>query len=71
MMTPKQEDIMPLTDALIVSGIVAAFVIFAIVLAWAEHQTRNLAKPAARQFGDPGKPHVVTTQAKPPGRRAA
>ena len=33
---------MPAVDAVIVAAIVAAFVIFAGVLAWAERQTRDL-----------------------------
>jgi hypothetical protein len=33
---------MPAVDAVIVAAIVTAFVIFAGVLAWAEHQTRDL-----------------------------
>jgi hypothetical protein len=33
---------MPAVDAVIVAAIVAAFVIFAGVLAWAEYQTRDL-----------------------------
>jgi hypothetical protein len=32
---------MPITSVLIVSGIVLAFVVFAVVLAWGEHQTRH------------------------------
>jgi len=32
---------MPLTSVLIVSAIVVAFVVFAVVLAWSEHQTRH------------------------------
>jgi len=35
---------MPLTSILIVSGIVAAFVIFGLTLAWGEIQTRNLVR---------------------------
>ena len=35
-------DVMPVVDAVIVAAIVAAFVIFAGVLAWAEQQTRDL-----------------------------
>jgi hypothetical protein len=42
---------MPAIDAVIVTAIVAAFVIFAGVLAWIEHQTRDL--PAVRS---PQKP---------------
>jgi hypothetical protein len=37
-----KEDVMPAVDAVIVAAIVTAFVIFAGVLAWAEHQTRDL-----------------------------
>ncbi len=40
---------MPAVDAVIVAAIVAAFVIFAGVLAWVEHQTRNL--PTVRSPG--------------------
>jgi multisubunit Na+/H+ antiporter MnhC subunit len=32
---------MPITSALIVSAIVLAFLVFAVVLAWSEHQTRH------------------------------
>ena len=32
---------MPITSVLIVSAIVLAFVVFAAVLAWSEHQTRH------------------------------
>jgi len=32
---------MPLTSVLILSAIVLAFVVFAVVLAWGEHQTRH------------------------------
>lgn len=35
---------MPLSTILIVSGIVAAFAVFGIVLAWGEHRTRNIAR---------------------------
>jgi predicted lysophospholipase L1 biosynthesis ABC-type transport system permease subunit len=37
-------------DVVIVAAIVAAFVIFGGVLAWVEHQTRDL--PAVRSVGD-------------------
>jgi hypothetical protein len=43
---------MPAVDAVIVAAIVAAFVIFAGVLAWAEHQTRDL-PPRARTTRPP------------------
>jgi hypothetical protein len=40
---------MPAVDAVIIAAIVAAFVIFAGVLAWVELQTRDL--PAVRSAG--------------------
>jgi hypothetical protein len=43
---------MPAVDVVIVAAIVAAFVIFAGVLAWAEHQTRDL-PPRARTTRPP------------------
>jgi hypothetical protein len=33
---------MPLTTALVVTGIVTVFALFGIVLAWGDRQTRNL-----------------------------
>ncbi|MGO9396673.1 MAG: hypothetical protein ACLP19_02360 [Xanthobacteraceae bacterium] len=45
---------MPAVDAVIVAAIVAAFVIFGAVLAWAEHQTRNL-PPPVRSAGKAGR----------------
>jgi hypothetical protein len=36
------EEAMPITDALILSGIVAAFVGFGLILAWGEYQTRHI-----------------------------
>jgi len=38
---------MPVTDALILSGIVAAFVGFGVILAWGEYQTRHI-RPTTR-----------------------
>jgi hypothetical protein len=40
---------MPIIDSLIVFAIVAAFIIFAVVLAWADYQTRNLPRPALQR----------------------
>jgi hypothetical protein len=48
---------MPAVDAVIVAAIVAAFVIFAGVLAWVEHETRDLP--------------LVRSPAKPAGGRTA
>jgi hypothetical protein len=47
----KRRDVMTAIDAVIVAAIVAAFVVFAGVLAWVEHQTRDL--PAVRPAGKP------------------
>src|SRR5262249_36632765 len=38
----SKEDVMPVVDAVFVAVIVAAFAVFAGVLAWAEYQTRDL-----------------------------
>jgi hypothetical protein len=38
----EREIAMTLTDAVILFGIIAAFTIFAMVLAWGEHQTRGV-----------------------------
>ena len=46
---------MPLTSILILAGIVAAFMIFGIVLAWGEYQTRHL-----RSDGKPGRSSIPT-----------
>jgi multisubunit Na+/H+ antiporter MnhC subunit len=44
---------MPLSNVLILIGIVAAFALFAVVLAWGDHQTRNLPRhEAARDHHD-------------------
>jgi hypothetical protein len=47
MITVQGERAMPITDAIIVAAIVAAFIIFAVVLAWGEYQTRHLSRPLA------------------------
>jgi hypothetical protein len=46
----ERRDVMTAMDAVIVAAIVAAFMIFGGVLAWVEHQTRDL--PAVRSVGD-------------------
>ena len=43
---------MPIIDAFIVAAIVAAFVIFGGVLAWAEYQTRHLQPPVQRKVNN-------------------
>jgi multisubunit Na+/H+ antiporter MnhC subunit len=43
---------MPIAEAFIVAAIVAAFVIFAAVLAWAEYQTRHLSTPSQKFAAD-------------------
>jgi hypothetical protein len=48
---------MTLTDALVLSAIITAFTLFAVVLAWGDHQTRGLnrnlgQKPQRRSEGN-------------------
>jgi len=66
-MISAMEEAMPITDALILSGIVAAFVGFGLILAWGEYQTRHI-RPTTRLSvakidGDrlPMKPTVAKT----------
>lgn len=40
---------MPITDLFIVSVIIFAFILFAVVLAWGDHQTREIAR-ASREL---------------------
>jgi hypothetical protein len=37
---------MPITDVLILFGIILAFAMFGVTLAWGEYQTRNLPRAA-------------------------
>jgi hypothetical protein len=63
----RKEEAMPITDALILSGIVAAFVGFGLILAWGEYQTRHIRTTTrlsvAKTDSDrsPTKPTVVKT----------
>jgi hypothetical protein len=40
----EREQAMPITDIIVVCVIISAFAIFAVVLAWADHQTREIAQ---------------------------
>ncbi len=51
---------MPITSVIILAAIVSAFVLFGVVLAWGEHQTRHLAPSAPRRVGGSGKIRVPT-----------
>ena len=61
---------MPITDVLIVTAVVLAFVIFAVVLAWGEYQTRHIAKPA-KQVGRAGEKPANVGAPTPPDKVAA
>lgn len=43
---------MTLTDTVILSGIIAAFTLFAMVLAWGEYQTRSLNRNLGQKPAD-------------------
>jgi hypothetical protein len=49
-----KEELMPATNVLFLTGIIAAFAVFALVLAWGEYQTRHLDCRAQRQKPTPG-----------------
>jgi hypothetical protein len=53
---------MPITDAIIIAAIVAAFIVFGMVLAWGEYQTRHLSRPD-RPSGDIGGKKTVPIEA--------
>jgi hypothetical protein len=40
----RRRNAMPIHDALIIAGIVFAFIAFAIILAWGDYQTRSTRK---------------------------
>jgi len=56
---------MPITDAVIVAAIVAAFIVFAVVLAWGEYQTRHLSRPLAQAAAPVTKPGPMETVQAP------
>ncbi len=57
------EEAMPITDAVILTAIVAAFVAFGVILAWGEYQTRHIrpfkSVAAIDRNRSPTKPTVV------------
>ena len=56
---------MPITDIVILALIIFSFVAFAVVLAWGDHQTRDIAKASrARALAGVGSPPTVP-EAKP------
>ncbi len=42
---------MPITSAVILAGIIFAFIVFAVVLAWGEYQTRHIARSGRQHSG--------------------
>ncbi|MFY9895773.1 MAG: hypothetical protein WAK63_16775 [Xanthobacteraceae bacterium] len=56
---------MPITDAVIVAAIVAAFIVFAVVLAWGEYQTRHLSRPLAQAAAPATKAGPIETAQAP------
>ncbi len=58
---------MPITTALVVAGIIVAFVIFGAVLAWADSQTRNLPRSATK-LDQNANDNVTRLQPRPQNR---
>lgn len=44
---------MPTETAIIITGIVLMFAVFAVTLAWADYYTRNFRAPGATYFHEP------------------
>jgi ureidoglycolate hydrolase len=55
---------MPLSAILVVAGIVAAFSVFGLVLAWGDHQTRHINRGKAEA-------ETAAAQSKSPFKKAA
>jgi hypothetical protein len=53
---------MTLTDTVILSGIVAAFALFAALLAWGEYQTRDLNRNLPRKGGGVDEPRLAQSR---------
>jgi hypothetical protein len=53
---------MPITDAIILSLIVFAFLTFAVVLAWGDFQTKEIARKSRDRALFSSDPHVVTPE---------
>jgi hypothetical protein len=56
-----KESTMPIENAVIIAAIVAAFLGFAVVLAWTEHQTRGMHDSNRRKLR--GRPSVFRARA--------
>jgi hypothetical protein len=65
MLTAHGSESYPSTDAIIVAAIVAAFIIFAVVLAWGEYQTRHLSRPLTQAAAAATKPGPIATVQAP------
>lgn len=50
-MMAAKENIMPIANILFLAGTIAAFAVFAAVLAWGEYQTRHLDRHCERDRG--------------------
>jgi hypothetical protein len=50
---------MTMTSIIILAGIIIAFVIFALVLAWGEYQTRNISQSDPRNSGASAQVHSL------------
>jgi hypothetical protein len=55
---------MPIVDAFIVAAIVTVFIIFGVVLAWAEYQTRRLPSAVQQSSAADTKRKATTLHAK-------
>ena len=62
---------MPITTVIIISAIVAAFVLFAAVLAWGELQTRHLGRDDQRRKSADAAVRVIKAKAQEAGATRA
>ena len=60
---------MSIGEIISLTGIIVAFTVFAVVLAWGEHQTRNLSHNAGKAANS--QPTTATKPAEPARQRAS
>ena len=55
---------MPITSVVILAGIIFAFIVFAVVLAWGEYQTRHIGRTSRQHFATSAQVHSLKKAAE-------
>jgi hypothetical protein len=67
----KREPTMPITSVFILAGIILAFIVFGVVLAWAEYQTRHIGRSGRQHSGTSAQVHLLKKIAEDANRTAS